>query len=235
MPDSATDVLVHDPWLSGQLAVPAFRVSDIAEPAAINSLEGACFVFGKVPVDDVRRAQQFEAAGFRLVDVNVAFEKLRGIVPGTPQHLVRDATPRDEDAVAAIAASSFRWTRFHQDPAIPRERADAIKAEWTRNFFRGQRGDCGLVAECGGVVAGFLIALVHGDTVTTDLIACALPFQRRGIARALMTALEARFPAATRLRVGTQLANLPSFTLYTSLGYRVISSSYVFHFHRASV
>lgn len=235
MPATSNDLLILDPWLSEQLGCPAFRVPEDVEPAAVDAIGGRCFAFGKVPVENIARAQRFEAAGFRLVDTNVVFEKARDEhAVAMPAH-VRDARPGDEAAVVAIAATSFRWTRFHRDPEIPPACAHAIKAAWAQNYFHGLRGDACLVAECDGAVAGFLHALDGGAIVTTDLVACDTRMQRRGLARALLTALECRFPGAQRFRVGTQLANVPSLALYASLGYSVSSSAYVFHLHRDSV
>lgn len=240
MPAGATDALAPDPWLGAQLGCPAYRVGETGDPHAVRALQPPCFAYGKVHVDHLDRVHRFESAGFRLTDTNVTFEK--ACVPhdtppsdhgfGAP---VRDARTDDEDAVAAIAGTAFRWTRFHRDPAVSNACADAIKAAWVRSFFHGQRGDACLVAEYDGGIAGFLLALVTAEVVTTDLIAVAPQVQRRGIAQALMRALERRHPNARVFRVGTQLANLPSLGLYERLGYRVAGATYVFHLHRTTV
>ena len=136
--------------------------------------------------------------------------------------------------MGAIAARSFRTSRFHLDPSIPNETADRIKAAWAENYFAGHRGDLMLIAEQDGEVAGFLQALRgSNDTLVIDLLAVAEAAARRGLARAMIERLaaEARGQQASALRVGTQAANLPSCRLYESLGFRLTAAETVLHFH----
>ena len=193
------------------------------------------FVSAKVAVADLEACHALESLGFRLIDTNVQFEKTLPDRAMPPQGcLVRSAVPSDQEAVAGIAGSSIIFSRFHLDPRIPRQVADLLKAEWTRNFFRGSRGQAMIVAEHEGTVAGFLQALrPEPATLIIDLIATDRRFQRRGIASAMCRFLETLFPEARRARVGTQVANTPSLLLYTRLGYAFASAQYVFHHHGA--
>jgi ribosomal protein S18 acetylase RimI-like enzyme len=144
----------------------------------------------------------------------------------------RPARPDDRDAVMALAASSFDHSRLHLDPAIPRAVADRSRAEWAGNFFAGKRGDHMIVGEIDGVLAGFAQLLGPRDGVLTiDLIEVAPPYRRRGIAHTLIAA-SAGIAGTQTLRVGTQIANTPSLRLYETLGFRVVGSQYVLHYHR---
>ena len=77
------------------------------------------------------------------------------------------------------------------DPRIPGELADAIKARWAENYFRGERGDRMVVAGCKGRVEGFL-QLLYGNekTLVIDLIGVAKASRRRGLGRAMLAFAE---------------------------------------------
>jgi ribosomal protein S18 acetylase RimI-like enzyme len=171
------------------------------------------------------------------VDVAVTFE---GPAPEESSGAgVRFARLSDRDPVAAIARSSFRFSRFHLDPLMPPAVANAIKAEWAANFFTGRRGDGMVVAEVDGIVVGFLQLLWSGiGVLVIDLIGVAASHQRRGIARNMIYYAarhgtgDARKP--NRVRVGTQVANTQSVRLYESLGLRLVGAQYVLHYHAPS-
>jgi ribosomal protein S18 acetylase RimI-like enzyme len=88
-----------------------------------------------------------------------------------------------------------------------------------------------IVAEDSDGVCGFLQLLRARDGSTIiDLIAVDERGRGRGLARA-MIALVANDRGTGALRVGTQLANRPSLSLYEALGFRMTSAAYVLHLH----
>lgn len=234
MPASETDVLKYDAWLSPLMACPSFNVAPHGLPDASTLAQSPLFVTAKAAIDDIPRIHELERLGFHLIDTSVVFAKERTETVVLPPS-VRPARPEDEARVADIAARSFVWSRFHRDPLIPSATAHRIKQAWASNFFRGARGDACLVVEVEGAVAGFLIALADTDHVTTDLIATDPEFQRLGLGRALMRGIEALYPRTSTFRVPTQLANVASRKLYHAMGYAMVESVYVFHFHGRSV
>ena len=88
-----------------------------------------------------------------------------------------------------------------------------------------------LVAQSDGQTAGFL-QLIHApdSALVIDLIAVTEPARGRGLARAMIGAAQ-HLARGECLRVGTQVANLPSLRLYESLGFRAVTSNYVMHLH----
>jgi ribosomal protein S18 acetylase RimI-like enzyme len=230
--------LLHDEFLSALVGRPSFRVGlpphgcdDAAVDAVRAAQRGPVFLYGKLPTDRLAAVARLEELGFHLVDTNVTFERTAAGLGGLPG-MTRPVRPADRDAVVAIAASSFAYSRLHLDPAIPRAVADRSRAEWAGNFFAGSRGDHMLVAESDGAVAGFAQLLGPLDgAVTIDLIGVAAPFRRRGIAGALIAA-SAGIAGTRTLRVGTQIANTPSLRLYQACGFGVVASHYVLHYHR---
>ena len=232
------EYLAADAWLSEFLARPAFRLTDLSGRDGMGALlaQQPMFVTAKCPVADIAAVGRLEDAGFRVIDAALTFDavSLRADFAGKA---VRFATPHDRAAVKAVAGRSFRYTRFHLDPALPDAIADRIKASWADNYFSGQRGDGMVVAEEGGKVVGFLQLLWAGDTLVIDLIAVASEAARRGLASAMIGfsaahgTRDARRPAS--FKVGTQAANIASCRMYENLGFRLCASAFVLHHHGA--
>jgi ribosomal protein S18 acetylase RimI-like enzyme len=230
--------LQRDAFLSEIIGRPSFRV-ELPRPAdddaALDAIRTAqrqpVFLYAKLPTDAPASVARLEELGFHLVDTNVTLERDAGGLAAPPGK-TRPARPGDRLAVMALAAAGFTYSRLHLDPAVPREAADRSRAEWAGNFFAGSRGDHMIIAESDGAVAGFAQLLGPCEGITTiDLIGVAAGFRRRGIARALIAA-SAGIAGARTMRVGTQIANTPSLRLYEALGFRIVASHYVLHYHR---
>lgn len=237
-------VLRRDAWLESFLRKPAYglalKPAADAGPVAASGEDlrralppGPLFAFAKIPAGDVAAASLLEDAGFRLAETGLVFEKRLG--PGdraAPAQRVRFARPQDEARVREIAGGAFSQSRFHLDPGIPREAADALKAAWAGNFFSGGRGDAMVVAEEDGTVAGFLLLLVAADVLVVDLVAVDAAWRGRGLAKAMLLFAGASGPFRL-YRVGTQASNPAAMALYASLGFRPARASHVFHYHGA--
>jgi ribosomal protein S18 acetylase RimI-like enzyme len=218
--------LKSDPWLSQILGKPAYHLSG----AAFTPPDGRAFIDAKVAVDDTAALLHLQVQGFAVMDANVQLLRPAGAMPAGAAR-VRPAAPADEPAVRAVAADAFVYDRFHRDPGIGHDAAARLKTEWASNYFSGKRGDRMIVTEDESGVCGFLQLLrgTDGGTII-DLIAVAGHSRGRGAARS-MIAMAANTADTGALRVGTQLANLPSLGLYETLGFRMASAAYVLHLH----
>jgi len=227
-----------DPWLGRVLARPAWRL--LAEPTrdrrpggrALDDVAG--FTTARADVDDVRWVRELETAGFGIVDVGLTFAA--DGIDARSHPAVRFARADDAAGVRAVAASAFRYSRFHLDPWIPDEIADRVKADWATNYFVGQRGDGMIVAEIGGEIAGFLQVLLGSDgRVVIDLVAVRADARGKGLAAGMIAHAathgtgDSRKPAG--VVVGTQAANIPSVRLYEALGFRLQRTQFVLHRH----
>ncbi|MHC1791852.1 GNAT family N-acetyltransferase [Solidesulfovibrio sp.] len=231
--------LREDAWLGDRLGRKAFH-ADIAadgwDPQAAARLLAPALrgesVFVDVSVDAARLdvVRGCEDLGFRVADTNLRFERLgappRRDCPMRP----RPARPEDRDGVTALARRAFTSSRFHRDPLLSKDCADAVKAAWAANFFAGQRGDGLLVAEADGQVAGFLLYLCRQGMMVIDLVAVDAPWRAMGLGTSLVAEAFAASGQAG-LVVGTQAANLPALRLYQSLGFRLAGVKYVLHHH----
>ncbi|MCH8967514.1 MAG: GNAT family N-acetyltransferase [Planctomycetes bacterium] len=240
-----SEFLKTDVWLSKILERDVYKL--IVDESSIDgdrfvecegfaALKSArAFAYAKTAVDFMSGIRSLTRMGFTLVDTNVLFSKPIGQPDCAPgKYEIQPAIAAHEDQVAAVAFSSFEFSRFHLDPLIPNELANRVKAEWTRSYFRGQRGDQMTVATLDGVVAGFVMLIDCDDgTRTIDLIAVDRRHRGRGVARGMISHVEAHSEGFTRIRVGTQLANIPSIRLYARLGFVMDEAHYVFHHHQA--
>lgn len=240
-------MLSRDAFLSDTLGEDAFQLDYAPELAKClrdagselrRELDGPArhvFVSAKVPVSDPACVAALEDLGLRLVDTNVQLE--RGFdAPWTETsaeagHAIGWSTAEDRKAVAHLAGRSFRFSRFHLDPRIPREAADRTKARWAENFFTAERGDAMVVARREGEVVGFLLLLHAGSDLVIDLVATAPEHRGRSLASAMIGFAGRESKGFDRMLVGTQLANTPSLRLYEKLGFRVCGASYVLHRH----
>ena len=236
-----------DPWLAALFERAVFRIdAGGGSIGDIGSLvdehrrqHDRAFYYAKVDASDVPAVASLTAAGMTVVEVNVTF--------GMPSDARRrDDDPREEVAVDAasaadadcllnIAASSFRYSRFHLDPLVPDALANRIKREWVASYLAGRRGECLWTVRSGGRIAGFLAVIGGDDGVrhkTIDLVAIAPEFQGRGIGQAVMRFFFRHYAkACDHFRVGTQVANVPSMRLYEAAGMRIERSQYVLHMH----
>ncbi len=228
--------LKPDVWLTARLGCAAWKVETGGRGAPLGTLDSAepLFAYARIPTADVRALWRLGRNGFRVVDVALTLE---GAIASTGVGAaVRFARPADRETVARIAGTAFRYSRFHLDPLIPSEIANAIKSEWAANYFNGKRGDGMVVAERDGRVAGFLQLLWEADErLLIDLIAVDPADQGQGIGRDMI-----RFASQygtgdhrrpKRIKVGTQAANTSSVRLYESLGLCLVNAQYVLHYH----
>lgn len=224
-------MLRPDVWLGERLGKPAFQVGrDIAADALPSA---PAFVGAKLDVADTDGLLRLQTLGFQVIDTNVQLRRAATDAPAEtgPARFTVDS---DEAGIRKIAGESFVYDRFHRDPKIDSGVAARIKADWAGNFFAGKRGEWMVTSGAPGKPEGFL-QLMKGEngTIVIDLIAVSAAHRGKGLAQAMIGfAAQACLGHAAPLNVGTQIANLPSLSLYERLGFRIISAGYVLHLHR---
>lgn len=229
--------LVEDAWLSARLGKPAFHlVGDHARlrclSGTLHALGGRTFADAKIAVDQQPAIRLLLEHGFVLAETSL---QLTLPQRGTACSLTDDvgfAKPDMEEAVGAIAEDAFVCDRFHRDPLISKGAADAIKRDWARGFFNGQRGDWMVVACRNGVPVGFLLLIRSPqEELIIDLIAVDAGHRRQRLAEQMITFAATHCGPGGPILVGTQIINLASVRLYENLGFRMTSAQYVFHRH----
>lgn len=223
--------------------MPCFRAEaqDLQRPAQIrhNLVEATrgerAMVFAKVPTSHVSAVDALVKAGFVPVDVSIGFIHSGADVGAAPQLEVTTALASDADEVAALAERCFTFSRFHLDPRVGKDRADAIKREWARNACLG-RSAVTYVVRIAGRIVGFLAVIAKstsdGTYAIIDLIGVDAEARGKGCGRAMSSRFARDWRGKAQwLTVGTQAANIPAMQLYESMGYRVSETAFVLHAH----
>lgn len=240
-----------DEWLSDVLEMSSWKVLGMeadTSPAEIRAGlldlagRGAAFFSAKIPTRDVGTAMNGTRAGFVVVDVNVTFDWGKAVndafgksVGSNGDMTIEAAGSGDALAIEEVAGNCFTFSRFHLDPAIELDRANEVKRQWARNACR-ERASIVYVARQQGNVAGFLAVLESksggGRDAIIDLVGVDAAHQGRGVGRALSGMFVEQWQGrADRLRVGTQISNIPAMRLYELIGFRVTETLYVLHAH----
>jgi ribosomal protein S18 acetylase RimI-like enzyme len=238
--------ILEDAWLSERFGRPAFTLRADAAPEALaselaehSSSQERAFYQSKIPTLSVDRVRALCAAGMYPAEVNVTMHASAGAVAAqeSPEasFSIEVAGEEHADQVLAVAESSFRFSRFHLDPQVPRAVADDVKRAWAQSYLEGKRGEELIVAVDGDRVLGFLAALGDGEARVIDLIAVTAEAQGRGVG----PALSRRFARDANesydmLRVGTQAANTIATRMYEQLGFTVDRTLYTLHMHVGS-
>jgi dTDP-4-amino-4,6-dideoxy-D-galactose acyltransferase len=221
--------LQEDRWLSARFGHPVFTVAGADDAAAISG-DGPASYQAKVDADRVGEVAALEAAGFRVVDVNVTLAREGETFPDDER--VADATPEDRDELIRIAAEDYGVSRFHLDPEVPDAVASAIKRDWITACLDGERGERVLAVSADGAAAGFLAVLAGDGTRVIDLVAVAAARRGAGLGAALVKRfLTLCAEAGARAEVGSQVSNVGALRLYEELGFRTVATRYVLHRH----
>jgi GNAT superfamily N-acetyltransferase len=236
--------LRSDGWLTGLMERNVFRLElspeeeDVCGPLGRHSAgQTSAFYYCKVDTRHIGLVRQLTRVGMYVADTNVTLELSRSSSLGSAAGVtVESQRPGEEEAVLAIAATAYRYSRFHLDPLVGLALAHLIKREWCRSYLLGQRGDRLLVARLGDRPVGFLAALVAGTgearSAIIDLLGVDTAHQRRRVGAALTMAFIAAYSGKVgSLQVGTQAANIESLRLYERLGFSIVRTQYVMHLH----
>ena len=230
-----------DNWLAARIGVPTFRILNlklrpIEKLAAefVKQFPKDSFIQSRVPVADLEVAAKLEALGFKEVEQLITFEISILKRRFRRKAQVRSACVGDRERVVEIAGQSFAYSRFHQDPLIPLDVANAIKADWTDAYFDGTRGNEMIVAVNEGQVSGFLLLIENGNKLIIDLIAVDKKLTRKGLASEMVQFVMEHAPShINAISAGTQKINQASIALYEALSFVPKMHQLTFHKHGA--
>lgn len=216
---------------------PEFTVAGLPEALRFCRANGVRMLIGRCAAEDLAAAQAMEAAGGRLMDVLVYYQRPleRPLPEEAPRSTVRVLGPGDADGVRRVAAACFRgyFGHYHADPRLDRDKCDEVYASWAeRSCLDPAVATKVLVAEHEGRIAGFLTLLRRGEDELEIILNGVDPaFQRHGIYRGLVLAAmaHARSDGARRLSVSTQLINAGVQKTWTRLGFEPWRAFYTFH------
>lgn len=223
--------MTPQPFDSGILGGPVYR-AEVTEVGQIPLLESSVPADAVLVTARVRPdwANVMAMTRFREIERLVSFERpLSASEGGALPEGVRLANHNDAEACADIAGRCFSFDRYHVDPEIDDAAADESKRAWARNNVMG-RGDVGFLAEFRGKVIAFNLCLRGEDWALIDLIAVAPEAQGLGLGKTLVEAAIRHYAGIVPvLRVGTQINNEASKSIYSANGFTRSSEMVTFH------
>ena len=184
--------------------------------------------------DDPQTLRTAAAHDFDLVDVRITLEKqLSGhaamlVGSAAAQSSLRPAKPEDLPALAAIARSSYRDSRFHFDGRFPREKCDMLYARWIEDCCR-QQPDGVIVAEAGGQPVGYVTCDAAAGRI--GLLGVEASARCAGLGQRLVEAALRWFAERGTAQVvaATPVRNLAAQRLYQECGFLTTSVELIYH------
>ncbi len=176
-----------------------------------------------------------ERHGFHLVDVRMDFLRKISSVAGAgvvqAEGGIRLYAPGDETDIIAIAADSYRHTRFYFDPHFTAEKASAMYREWARKSCEGW-ADAVWVTPREGGIGGF--ATCHLESPSRGrigLVGVRADQRGAGIGQLVVGAATAYLAqrGVREVLVATQARNLEAQRLYQKSGFRTHEVHYWYH------
>lgn len=240
------------PWDTALLGMLTARIDDISAPGPyphvvqqyltlLTEVTEACRAKGvryltvRVDIADTAAIHGLEDSGFNLVDSIQTFS-LDLQAPGAGKrengHLpVRAFEKSDLDDVLMIARTSYICDRFHLDPVIGKEKADALHEAWLRNSCAGIGCDQVIVGVDRLGVTGYATCKLDKQQMGT-IVMVATAARVRGQGWGLATSTEAlewfRANDVHVVEVGTQLRNTAAASLYRKAGFRPAGATFTF-------
>lgn len=216
----------------------------LADPADISTFLEFCdlkrveFAIVRCSTRALAIVQQLESKGFFLTDTLV-YHKRNLMTKPIPENSgkihIRPFRPGEEDAVASIAAGSFKgyFGHYHADPRLDRAKCDEAYVDWAvRACLSKQVAEEVLIAEQGGKAVAFAaMKLLGQETAEGVLFGVAPAAQGQGIYTALH--IRAMYWSLSKnaiwIQHPTQITNLASQKVWARLGFEPSQSSYTLH------
>jgi len=230
-------IFTKDIWLSSVLSVASYKLNNFSEEIGkeILKLPSPNLIFFSVNASEDDYIEKLEHDGFYYVDSNIQFESPREkilITKINPDFNIRFAEIIDKEKIIKIASESFKNNRFYRDPRISNDDASKIKKEWVLSFFKKKRGDHIFIIEYQKKICGFLLVILQDKKLIIDLIATSHEMRGMGVAKNLISyAVENNDLDFDVIQVGTQISNIISVNLYTSMNFKPISINSIYHRH----
>lgn len=169
-----------------------------------------------------------------LADMNIQFIKILkdNINFQDDNTYLTNKLPRNEQIVN-IAKKTFNYSRFFNDPMLPIEKAENIYFHWTEGAFE-QEDKYFVISEKEGRVAGYILFSKNEDSYTIELIAVEENHQGQRVGKSLLQKMEsfAIDQGIKKIKVGTQVSNIPAVQFYSAMGFKYVSCGSTYHLWR---
>ncbi|WP_052664295.1 GNAT family N-acetyltransferase [Nitriliruptor alkaliphilus] len=198
-------------------------------------------VIARCAADDGANIAALEAAGGRLMDVHVSFDRDLADADADldpDDEPIDVATAADADAISALCRSAFARStgHYHADPRLPADRCTELYADWGRRLAIDPAVTVVVQRDAGGGIIGLATfsldepaqqATVALDAVHEDHRGTGT-FARLGRQRLAL----ARRAGADRIVTAVHLQNVASCRANERIGFRIASAELTFHIWR---
>lgn len=169
-----------------------------------------------------------------LADMNIQFIKVledKRVYQDDKTCVVNNLSRNEQ--IVDIARESFQYSRFFNDPKLPKKQAKNIYLHWTECAF-GQENKYFVISEIERRVAGYILFSINEDSSVIELIAVDNKYQGQGIGKLLIQTLElfVMDKKIKKIRVGTQVNNVSAAQFYSKLGFTYVSCGSMYHLWR---
>lgn len=169
-----------------------------------------------------------------LVDVNIQFEKeiLTDNINESNSCIIMKTvdTPDNIRRKLTVEKNDFKFSKFVCDDELKKRNGYLVYREWLKNACKDANKYFALLMSKDNVCA-YILFNVDNNIGTIELVKVDKEYQGQHIATSMIESIE-KFLAdknITKLRVGTQVNNIPAINLYHSIGFKEISRTSVFH------
>ena len=236
-------MIAYDARETDRFGIRCARVTDLHAP--LKEIDGAArgqnikFLSARIATDDISRLQDYEEAGFRLMDTLVYYHADLRHAPPKPVEIsgvsFRPATATDAEAVGAIAADAFAgfFGHFHADRRLSKADANAVYVDWAKTSVTSAEPDLPvLVAVANERLIGFVSTRRPSANVGEIMLNAVCPaWQGKGVYGGLLdrSMLMLKTAGLSEVITSTQLNNIAVQRAWARRGLRVTESYYTLH------
>jgi len=201
------------------------------------------YIITRIKASDVALSMALEINGFRIIDGILTFMRDLNQAPPVEENINKNlivefgCQDRVEEIIK-LAEKMYIYDRFHNDPLIPKERADKLHGVWLDNSCKKRVVDEVIIGVLNGKLAGFVTCKLHrkleeitGLKVGTIVLVGTSP-EFRGQSVAYTLTIESlkwfKRKGIRFVEVGTQISNIPASRLYEKAGFKLINTSLTF-------
>ena len=166
-----------------------------------------------------------------LADVNIQFVKTlqdRSKVEDDNTGVENNLSFNQE--ILDISKESFKYSRFFNDPKLPRKEAENIYLHWAECAF-DQEDKYFVISKRQGRIAGYILFSIDGQESTIELIAVDKEYQGQRVGKSLINKMETFLldKAINKIKVGTQVNNISAAQFYLKMGFIYVGCGSMYH------
>lgn len=210
---------------------------DVFEIIKFGENEGYDHLAVKIPTPYKKLFNKFMSKGFFLTDLlaeYIYYFDGRELPDIKHKTIIREYKETDLEELMKIAKGSFDYDRFHADPTLDNGFCDKYYEQWIYNSCHGF-ADKIFVSEYEGKAVGFTTGRADHSQEYGRLVLSAVSDEYRGLGIYTSMIYEGvkwlEKEGFKGLIVGTQINNVAVQKAWIKLGFTVLDSEYVLHFH----